>query len=120
MLEEIQWDYWDVMCLAFCLSCCKMNSKHICRNFEKALVSAIRNQFNNAIIIGYLFHLKHAICRHMLSKLAINHKQVKIVKEKNCFDILGVIPKQKIKDKGILCIKHAMPQIELTKEDEEK
>ena len=58
--------------------------------------------------------------RHMLSKLDVNYKQVKIVIEKNCLDVLADIPKHKIKEKRIACAKQATSQIELTKEDEEK
>ena len=120
LLGQTEWDYWDAIHLAFRITHCKMNPKYIYCDFEKALINAVRNQFRDAIIIGCLFHWKQAIRRHMISKLEINSEQVEMVMEKNCLDILTVIPKHEIKEKGIPYIKHAISQMELTKEDKEK
>ena len=56
----------------------------------------------------------------MIAKLDIDKEQVGMAMEKNYLDILTVIPKFKIKEKGILCAKNIISQMELTKVDSEK
>ena len=36
--------------------------------FEKVLVDTISNRFPNALIVGFLFHFKQAIGRHMKNR----------------------------------------------------
>ena len=94
-----------------------MNPKCIYCDFEKALINAVRSQFRDAEIIGCLFHFKQALCRHMITKLDMDEEQVSMVIEKNCLDILTVIPKYKIKEKGIPYVKNTISQMDLTKQD---
>ena len=97
-----------------------MNLKYIYYDFKKALINAAKSQFADAEIIGCLFYFKQALHRHIILKLDMGEEQVGMAIEKNCLDILAVIPKHKIKKKGILYAKNTISQIELTIEDSKK
>lgn len=69
-------------------------------DFEKALLNAIVNQFNNTSIIGCLFHFKQALRRKLIS-LRIDKEQIHQVMKIGNLDLLTVIPTNEIIKYGI-------------------
>ena len=64
-----------------------MKPKCVCCNFEKALINAVRSQFNEAEIAGCSFYFKQAMQRHMISKLDTDEEQVEIAMEKTAWTV---------------------------------
>ena len=117
-----QWEYWDALHFACRMAGCKLKPSHVYYDFEKALINAVREYFPDSYIVGCLFHFKQALCRYMISKdkLDMPEDQADMAIEKNCLDILTIIPKAKIKKKDIPYVKSVISTIEKTEEDEDK
>lgn len=81
----------------------QLNPSAITCDFEKGLINAIVNHFNQSKIIGCLFHLKQALRRKLLS-LRINRQQVHEAMQNGHLDLLTIIPTNEI-------IKYEIPYI---------
>ena len=90
-----------------------------CLDFEKAMMNAARDQFPDAILVGCFFHFKQALRKHMGS-LGICEAQIKMAMTKNCIDILCMIPKDEILNKGMPCAQDAIKPSGLLNKDDEK
>ena len=116
---KTEWEYWDAIHFTFRLAGCKIKSSYVYCDFEKALINAVSEQFNDAYIVGCLFHFKQALRKYLISKLKMNEEIVDMAMEKNCLDILTIIPKAEIKKKGIPYVKSILSTIEMNEEEKQ-
>ena len=94
------WAYWNALHLAKVAIGCKLDPLTVTCDFESALIKGVEDQFQDARIVGCLFHWKQAIRRKMV-KLGIETEHIGRAMSKNVLDILTIIPVAEIVPKGI-------------------
>ncbi|ETP16421.1 hypothetical protein F441_08964 [Phytophthora nicotianae CJ01A1] len=99
-VEDDHWTYWNVS------QWIKIQTDMACvpsmglGDFEQALHLEIRDQFESACIVGYLFYWKQAIRRKMIS-LGIARVEVAAAMESGVLDLFTVLPVNVLQKKGI-------------------
>ncbi|POM57918.1 Hypothetical protein PHPALM_37509 [Phytophthora palmivora] len=78
----------------------RLDPAHIVYDFEFAMIKAVKDQFPDSRIVGYLFHFKQALRRKML-KLKITEEEVALAMREGCIDGLTLIRRRDIVLRGI-------------------
>ena len=110
MTAKTQILYYQALHYVICVSDWKLDPFSVTCDFEKALLSAVGEQFRgNTRINGCLFHWKQALRRKM-KKLNIEDQYVSMAMHKNVIDVLTVIPRDEIVRKGIPYVRSILDQ----------
>ncbi|OQR87133.1 putative cleavage induced protein [Achlya hypogyna] len=81
------WAYWEMLNQVKIQCDVKIFPSTVSCDFEKGLISAVRDQFPDARLVGCLFHLKQAFRRKMVS-LRIPKEQIQRAMEPGVMDVL--------------------------------
>jgi hypothetical protein len=98
--------YFDILELIYRDCSEKLEPSDIVCDFELPLINAAQKQFENAEIVGCLFHFKQAVRRQMKSTYHIAEKEVSIAMERGVLDMLTVIEPSTVARQGVKWVKN--------------
>lgn len=82
--------YWNILTFIASALDGRVDARSIVCDFEKALINAVRDYFQDTPIVGCHFHWKQA-CQRRLKKYRMPTAEIDIAMEKGMIDVLSVI-----------------------------
>jgi MULE transposase domain len=92
--------YWNALHCVRAATDCMLDPATVTCDFERALHNAVGDQFPSCNLVGCFIHLKQALRRKMI-KLGISSAEIAVAMERDCVDLLTVIPHEDIMPKGV-------------------